>query len=243
MSKIVQIFEKFNATISGGEDPLLSCDVLSSVMADRLRSELNKLGVQWDGQPVLLSKIKSRETGIDKEISSAERPTENYGGIPILVGTDIQFIDEFPISKDFWGEQFYIDNFKDSEIAHATSKEHPIETFAGIYCAKEAIFKANNQIPRAEIEIYYRDGKPNYGDFSLSISHSQSYAVATALHSNIKQKLSRSDEAGSKTSAASSKDIERIDLAPKNSSRKVFLIAIIGAILVNIVWWALENFM
>lgn len=243
MNKIVETFEKFNATISGDQDPFLSGDGLSSLMTDRLRSELNKIGVQWDGHPVLLSQIESKETGVNDEVPSVRRPTENHGETLISMGTDIQCIDEFPISKDFWREQFYTDNFKDSEIAYATSKEHPIETFAGIYCAKEAIFKANNQIPRAEIEIYYKGGKPSYEEFSLSISHSESYAVATALQLNSVQRLLRGGEASLKQSTASSKEIEPVVIPLQQSSLKVFLIAIMGAVLVNIVWQILENFM
>ena len=242
MSKIVETFEKFNATISGDKDPLLNGDGLSSLMTDRLRSELNKIGVQWDGQPVLLSQIKSKETGINEEMPSVKRAIGSHGEVPISIGTDIQCIDEFPISKDFWREPFYTDNFKDSEIAYASSKEHPIETFAGIYCAKESIFKANNQIPRAEIEIYYKDRKPCYGGFSLSISHTKSYAVATALQVNNLQRLLRDGEASQKKSTASGKDTEPVVIPLKQSSLKVFSIAITGAVLVNIVWQILENF-
>ncbi|MDB4805598.1 4'-phosphopantetheinyl transferase superfamily protein [Akkermansiaceae bacterium] len=243
MRKIVETFEKFNATISGEEDPLLNAEGLSSLMTDRLRSELNKLGVQWDGQPVLLSQIESKEIGVNEEVPSVKRPTESNEQVPISIGTDIQCIDDFPISKDFWREQFYTDNFKDSEIAYASSKAHPIETFAGIFCAKEAVFKANNQISRAEIEISYKEGKPSYDNFSLSISHSKSYAVATALQLNITQRLLQVSKPSVENSTISRPDTEPVTIPLRQSSLRVFLIAIMGAILVNIIWQILENFM
>ena len=243
MSKIVETFEKFNATISGEKDPLLNAEGLSSIMTDRLRSELNKLGVQWNGQPILLSQIESKEIDVNEEMPSVKRPTESHEEVPISIGTDIQCIDEFPISKDFWREQFYTDNFKDSEIAYASSKAHPIETFAGIFCAKEAVFKANNQIPRAEIEISYKEGKPSHDNFSLSISHSKSYAVATAIQLNKTQRLLKVSESSVEKPTISSPGTEPVTIPLRQSSLRVFLIAIMGAILVNIVWWILENFM
>jgi phosphopantetheine--protein transferase-like protein len=103
------------------------------------------------------------------------------------VGVDIQDISElFPEDLgDFKSNERLLRIFTSKEIAYAEMKKNPKDTLAGIFSAKEAIFKAsklNHLESWADIEISHSDeGVPFHNEFSLSISHSNGMAVAVAF--------------------------------------------------------------
>ena len=69
------------------------------------------------------------------------------------------------------------------KISFSISKTNPLETFAGIYAIKEAIFKSNKNEEINSIELDYSTDKPVYKNYILSVSHSNNYAIASALYS------------------------------------------------------------
>jgi len=102
----------------------------------------------------------------------------------LLIGVDIQKISEF-----FPGNEIFLKSnesllgiFTNNELSYAESKTNPRETLAGIFAAKEAIFKSNNIDGEnwSEIEIKHVNNIPRHKDFAISISHSADYAVASA---------------------------------------------------------------
>ena len=106
-----------------------------------------------------------------------------------MIGIDIVSIEKF--RKKFEKNNFESKIFTDNEIHYSRKKENYIQTFAGIFAAKEAIIKAYNlnlaYILRKKIEIKNLNNKPYiYIDgkkmnSSLSISHDGDFAIAVCI--------------------------------------------------------------
>ena len=107
--------------------------------------------------------------------------------VPKGIGIDIENISGFPNATDFREDSFYKLNFSMQEISYCILNGKPLESFAGMFSAKEALCKANEQIrniPFNLIEIKHDDnGKPTYPGYSISISHTDQFAIAIAIAS------------------------------------------------------------
>ena len=103
----------------------------------------------------------------------------------LSVGIDIESIDSFPGVPDFREDIFYKQNFTATEIAYCILQKNPGASFAGLFAAKEAIVKANNQFIGKSFHSIGIDhqpgGKPVYPGFQLSITHSDTLAIAVAI--------------------------------------------------------------
>lgn len=101
------------------------------------------------------------------------------------IGIDIESIDNLPKTADFRNEGFYKDNFSDKEISYCILQPNPVASFAGLFAAKEAIVKANNQYKNTKfnqlIITHDAQGKPTFEGISVSISHTNDSAVAVAV--------------------------------------------------------------
>lgn len=101
------------------------------------------------------------------------------------VGIDIEEVDNMPKTNDFRDNEFYKMNFSSSEIAYCILQPAPYASFAGLYAAKEAIVKADNSIKNRPFNTIVIDhepeGKPVYPGFNLSVSHTNSIAIAIAV--------------------------------------------------------------
>jgi holo-[acyl-carrier protein] synthase len=113
---------------------------------------------------------------------------------PILgIGTDIIEISRIEQAVERWGDHFLRHVFCDEEIDYARRHKNPTQHFAGRFAAKEAILKAigdNAHITWKDMKIMNdRNGRPYciYSDkkfrqrILLSISHTENYAVASAI--------------------------------------------------------------
>ncbi len=106
-------------------------------------------------------------------------------------GIDIVEIPKLEKAVKRWGDVFLNRIYTDRELAYARSKRHPMHHLAARFAAKEAVFKALGTKPDIafkDIEIYNdKFGKPlcrirNKRSFiSLSLSHTENYAVACAI--------------------------------------------------------------
>ena len=106
-----------------------------------------------------------------------------------MIGIDIVNIEKLKnkLEKNNFDSKIFTDN----EIHYSRKKENSIQTFAGIFAAKEAIIKAYNlnlaYILRKKIEIIHINNKPkiyidgNRLNSFLSISHDGSYAIAVCI--------------------------------------------------------------
>lgn len=98
------------------------------------------------------------------------------------IGTDIIRIER--IEKSIENESFLNKVFTQEEIRHCKKAE----SFAGVFAAKEAYFKALGtgiQFPLCKVELLYNDkGKPYINgveNSDVSISHDGEYAIATVI--------------------------------------------------------------
>ena len=114
----------------------------------------------------------------------------------MIVGTGIDIVEIARIDKAIkrWGDHFLHHVFVDEEIKYARQYKNYAQAFAGRFAAKEAVFKAvlNQSVLSSWRDITILNdpsGKPlcrlNDPSFKhtifLSISHSDHYAVASAI--------------------------------------------------------------
>lgn len=102
-----------------------------------------------------------------------------------MIGVDIVDISKFSSKAS---SRFLEKLFAEDELNYGFKKQNSLQTFAGIFAAKEAILKANNlnlaHILRKKIEIKHVDNRPiafiNNKEIrgSISISHDGNYAIA-----------------------------------------------------------------
>jgi len=104
------------------------------------------------------------------------------------VGIDIEEVGTF--KKELNNELFLCKIFSNQEIKYCKSKMEPHLSFAGKFCAKEAVIKSlNKKIEMKSIEILNnRNGQPEVyingkkeKKIKCSISHSNTYAIAIAI--------------------------------------------------------------
>ncbi len=110
-------------------------------------------------------------------------------------GVDIEVLDRLPQASDYWESEFHRLHFTDAEIAYCITQADPRASFAGRWCAKEAIRKCRPEWASLEmkaIEILREDhGGPRAQiragsgatplPARISVSHADRYAVAIAV--------------------------------------------------------------
>jgi phosphopantetheine--protein transferase-like protein len=123
---------------------------------------------------------------VAKEKSSPPETGRHLRGL-LAVGIDMEEVSNMPVVADFREEPFYRQNFSEREIAYCILQPDPRQSFAGRFCAKEAICKADRdwrRMPFNLIEIRSdAEGRPYFEGFALSISHTPAQAIAIALKS------------------------------------------------------------
>lgn len=109
------------------------------------------------------------------------RPKVNDFNI-LGIGIDIEHVDNLPDTSDYRTDEFYSSHFSFEEIAHCIASHDPKLSFAGLFAAKEAIFKCSNVDDLRTIRIQFDvKGKPGCEGYLISISHSNGFAVANAI--------------------------------------------------------------
>lgn len=177
-----EILNRYNI-ISGQEANSVDLSKLSSAQRARFLSWLHE-----NNYSISEFNIKENTENVLNGNASCIESTNPFSVHSI--GIDVQFISElFPNQpKDLKSDIEFLRIFSPFELAFAETKPFPLHTLAGIFAAKEAIIKARGASvdtdSLAKIEITHgQDGMPNFDGFSLSISHSNDYAVAVALKS------------------------------------------------------------
>ncbi|MDD5561397.1 MAG: holo-ACP synthase [Candidatus Omnitrophica bacterium] len=111
----------------------------------------------------------------------------------IGTGVDITEVRRIRSAVEKWGDDFLKRIFTDAELKNARKKNSFYQHLAGRFAAKEAIFKAagDSSLSWQDIQINNdRAGKPicsflnGKGDFinvCISISHVKTYALASAV--------------------------------------------------------------
>jgi phosphopantetheine--protein transferase-like protein len=159
----------------------------SSLLIHKMYSLLEKeSGAIRSARPTTFGDLMHLLGNAPRDAQSISRPTppgNEYFGMAI--GVDIERIDDFSIVNDYRADPFYRQNFTAAEISHSIMQVDKQQSFAGQFAAKEAIVKADNRflhVPFNEIGLRYDEmGKPSFPGFSISISHSNGFAVAAAI--------------------------------------------------------------
>ena len=163
-----------------------------SIMIHRMYAELEKKGIIVTKYHLIetfgnLVKAINGELGDSKSVihtNSLKQPKGadlNVHGI----GIDIEHVDNLPDAADYRTDEFYSSHFSNEEIAHCIASNDPKLSFAGLFAAKEAIFKCSNVDDIRTIRIQFdAKGKPRCAGYLISISHSNGFAVANALKFN-----------------------------------------------------------
>lgn len=114
------------------------------------------------------------------------------GSFRPVCGIDIQEIDIFPETDDYWSDSFYTDNFTKDEIAYCITAPMPRHSFAARWCIKEALHKCGPEyfdlplidiqsvrLESGELRVEIRDKNGEFIrlPFACSLSHADNYAV------------------------------------------------------------------
>ena len=121
---------------------------------------------------------------------------------PGAIGIDIVEIKRLEKTSRKWGKPFLRKVYTDRELAYAMKRRFPYQHLAARFAAKEAIFKALGEVEKdfvgwKNVEIANdANGKPfvrwhgdaercrrkrGIADVVVSLSHSEHYAVASAM--------------------------------------------------------------
>ncbi|MDB9892075.1 4'-phosphopantetheinyl transferase superfamily protein [Amylibacter sp.] len=124
---------------------------------------------------------ESAKYGHKTDVEKPDRSIVHRG-----VGIDIQSVqDIYPgaLPVDLKSDEFLCQMFSYKELSCVGYSSNIRESLAGLWAAKEAVFKASNgKVEFADIEIrHLKDGRPVVDDFELSISHDAGIATAIAL--------------------------------------------------------------
>ena len=161
-------------------------ELKSSIFLRRMYSELSECGVEVED----IFKINTVGDLI-KNINSDQLPKDSISNFKInnKIGIDIEEVENLPITTDYRTNEFYLKNFTQQEISYCLLKNYPRESFAGLYCAKEAIIKIDNSLGNknlSEIEIFHDENDAPLNDnYWLSISHSKNIATGVAFYKNL----------------------------------------------------------
>lgn len=111
------------------------------------------------------------------------------------IGIDIQSVSEFGDSAgNLKSSAELAQTFTLTELAYCELQYDPLQSLAGTFAAKEAFFKTGASVlDWSAIEINHDENRrPCSPGFTLSISHSASFAIAVALPDRYFDPLTRS---------------------------------------------------
>lgn len=176
-----EILERYNI-ITGQTYEVVDLKRLSSAQRARFISWLRENNLSLEDDDLVNSDVNRKEV-VPNTIGHIERDIEICG-----IGIDIQFVPQLFSEdlKDIKSNRELLGIFSLNEIAFAETKKEPTLSLAGIFCAKEALIKAGydgegtKDLRKLEIS-HDKNGKPYFLGYSVSISHSKDFALATAV--------------------------------------------------------------
>lgn len=189
--KKVNTFGELTALVDENNENSKNSSIIPAVPEEK-REPITPDSVQ-NSAPVMKNTESMGSTKNPEGTERAEHADniENMAGGRIVCGIDIQEIETFPDVTDYWTESFYTDNFTSDEIAYCVIAASPRHSFAGRWCAKEALQKCvtkYNGTPFHDIQIGKKasgqlkievkiNGQWQELGLSCSISHADKYAV------------------------------------------------------------------
>lgn len=226
IKEIVATFIKVPAEQIGPATPIDRRAVKSSIMLHRMYAKLAEAGLVISDYTSVrifgdLSGGSAAGGPVPDSIPAQQPATGEAGDEPLSMGIDIESVGSLPKVADFRRDEFYKQNFTPQEMAWCILQPEPVESFAGLFAAKEALVKADNSLrekPFNQIAIGRSpQGKPLYPGFTLSIAHANGTAVAVAA---------RAAANGTATPALT---LPSVTAAPKTGSTIVWLALLLAA--------------
>jgi phosphopantetheine--protein transferase-like protein len=188
--------------------------------------------------------ISARPGNIPREIPEAVRRQPGPAPHAHAVGIDIEALENFPEAADYWDSPFYKTHFTNTEIGYALLQPNSLETFAGLWSAKEAFRKTAREWARLDwqsIEVAHDpDGSPYLAvqgadlrpEYSTSISHTSQFSAAVVVRAaRVETRAAISMTAPARTPPAEKQP-------PTKSIRPIFLF--LGALLASL-WYLLQT--
>jgi len=193
IKNIISLYTKIPANAIGQLTIIDRSAVVSSILLHRMYANLAAEGVVVENYfsiknyGELLGALNGKsETNL---LQHAEPINISVSGLPASgnsIGIDVEEISMMPVVTDFREDEFYKMNFSPAEIAYCILHSNPYASFAGLFAAKEAIVKADNQYKNKPFHTITVDhlpgGKPVHTAFEISISHTALLAIAVAVH-------------------------------------------------------------
>ena len=190
-------YKKIVAQFLGIEESLINSNTLINRQALKSSIFIHKLYGKLADTGIIISDYSNLNTfgeleriingnNADNEISKHDNVINYSQNInENNIGIDIENISSLPETNDFRSEGFYLENFSDKEISYCVLQSDPYASFAGLFAVKEAIVKANPKYYNTkfkDINIQHNSqGKPEFNGMNISISHTESTAVAVAV--------------------------------------------------------------
>jgi len=113
--KIIDAYNALSKNKINSVDDVISSEGMSSLVRDRFRSFLIKLGYDWKGETITINDLLSNDSksgDTNTKVSTKKNSLIEAGN----VGIDIQNVNILPDFEDVWLSEFYTTNFSDSEI-------------------------------------------------------------------------------------------------------------------------------
>jgi phosphopantetheine--protein transferase-like protein len=201
IKEIVSVFIKVDAGDIGPATPVDRVAVKSSILLHRMYARLAEAGFAYENYSAIrvFGDLLSPASAVDSarvtpETTAAPEVSDSAfladgtsfpGNHWPEIGIDIEAISSLPRTADFRTTEFYRMNFSAEEIAYCILQPDPYSSFAGLFVAKEAVIKADEQYKSKQFNSlairHTREGKPFFPGFSLSIAHANEMAVAVAV--------------------------------------------------------------
>ena len=193
IKKIVSEHTKISMEQLESETEIGRSVVNSSIILHRMYAAIAKAGIEIPGYQEIktFGDLENKISGIsdqaNPEIHDMKIIPENLASADQRpgIGIDIEEISMLPRASDFREDEFYKMNYTSEEIAYCILQPDPYASFAGLFAAKEAIVKADNNYKKFTFNKMFIDhlpgGEPVFKNFKISISHAQNFSVAIAI--------------------------------------------------------------
>jgi len=198
IKEIISGFIKMPADQIGHHTMINQTAVKNSIMLHRMYAQLANAGIvvsnyaDIDNFGKLVERVNGNHVDVPVRTSLPQQEyvhaANNATASPVAIGIDIEEIAAMPRVHDFRDDAFYTMNFSPGEIAYCILQQNPFASFAGLFAAKEAIVKADNRYRSQPFHLIHIDhtpgNKPFHEAFQLSITHTDSVAIAVAVQVN-----------------------------------------------------------
>ena len=151
IKNIVSLYTKIPIAEIGVQTVIDRSAVASSILLHRMYANLaaegivveNYFSIKTYGQ--MLASLNGKTTIALPQDPAPVNSLSTNPAAANSIGIDVEEISRMPLANDYREDEFYKMNFAPFEIAYCILQPDPAASFAGLFAAKEAIVKADNQ--------------------------------------------------------------------------------------------------